>query len=371
MEPPHAAENTCFYYHPRRNKLLVRLRRWPNALLESASASGSGYGRDFGMNKDAVRINQIDLPAVFPSIRLLESLRAACSIPCLMAAAIVYAGFQVDLDASFNGESLDLTTTLAPFVSTTIAKWIFNIEAIFVFGSTRGLAVVATLALRMLCVGFGVVGIARCAALLVSRNERSGILRTGRFIAGCWKPVVVSTSLTIAIGLMVLLFFRTVGHLSKWISPEADVASLSNIVFWLCSLGTLIGIYVVLTGWLLGLSAIAVDRVDGPEALSRGISYVLSRFRRTFCILIIITMISKLAGYITWWCMTLAGSVGLRSISQNSAPHVDSLAAFAAYRGWGVECIQLSTFCSGLAIAYLILRQMIDNLDHLEISDQM
>ena len=322
------------------------------------------------MNKDAVRINQIDLPTVFPSVRLLESLRAACSIPCLMAAAIIYAGFQVDVDASFNNESLDLTATLSPFVSTTLAKWMLNIEAIFVYGSTRGLAVVATLVLRMLCLGFGIVGIARCAALLVSRNERSGVMRIGRFIAGCWKPVVVSTSLMMAIGLIGLLFFRTVGHLSQWISPEPSVASLLNIVFWLCSLGTLIGIYVLLTGWLLGLSAIAVDRVDGAEALSRGISYVLSRFRRTFCILIIITLISKLAEYITWWSMTLAGSVGLRSISQNSTPHVDSLRGFTTYRGWGVECVQLSTFCCGLAIAYLILRQMVDNVDHREISDQ-
>ncbi len=322
------------------------------------------------MNKDAVRVNQIDLPTVFPTVRLLESLRAACSIPCLIAAAIVYAGFHVDLDASFNSESLDLTATLSPFTSATIAKWIFNIEAIFVYGSTRGLALVATLVLRMLCLGFSAVGIARCAALLVSKNERSGVLRTGRFIAGCWKPVVVSTSLTMAIGLIGLLFFRTVGHLSQWISPEPAVASLSNIVFWLCSLGTLIGIYVVLTGWLLGLSAIAVDRVDGAEALSRGISYVLSRFRRTFCILIIITLISKLAGYITWWSMTLAGSVGLKSISRNSAPHVDSLLGFTAYRGWGVECVQFSAFCCGLAIAYLILRQLIDNVDHREIVDQ-
>ena len=57
------------------------------------------------MNKDAVRVNQIDLPAVFPSIRLLESLRAAWSIPCLMAAALVYAGFKVDFGEAFENES--------------------------------------------------------------------------------------------------------------------------------------------------------------------------------------------------------------------------------------------------------------------------
>ena len=321
------------------------------------------------MIKDAVRVSQIHLPTVFPSVLLLESLRAACSVSCLLAAAIVYAGFQIDLRGSFNNESLDLTAALSPFIPATLAKWIFSIEAIFVYGTTCGLPMIATLVLHMLCLGFGAVGISRSTALLISRNERSGILRTGRFMAGCWKSVVVSTSLTFAIGLMGLLCFRTVGQLSKWVSPEPSVASVSNIIFWLCSFGTLIGLYVVLTGWLLGLSAIAIDGVDGAEALSRGISYVLSRFRRTFCILIFITLISKLAGYITWWSMTLAGSVGVRSISANSAPHVDSLAGFTAYRGWGVECVQFSTFCCGLAIATLILRQIIDNVDLREISD--
>ena len=322
------------------------------------------------MNKDAVRVNQIDLPTVFPSVRLLETLRAAWSIPCLMAAALVYAGFQVDLGASIENESPYLTATLTPLFSETLVQGIFNIEAIFVYGSTRGLAVVATLAFRMLCLGFGIVGIARFTALLVNRHERSGILRTVRFIVGSWRPVVVSTSLTMAIGLMGLLFFRVVGHLSAWISPESDVVSLPNIVFWLCSLGTLIGLYVVLTGWMLGLSAIAVDRVDGAEALSRGISYVLSRFRRTSCFLIIIGLIANIAALITSWAATVSGNVALRSIRQGLQESPPLSGGFDSFRMGLIECVRLSTFCCGVAIVYLILRQMIDNVDHREISDQ-
>jgi hypothetical protein len=322
------------------------------------------------MNKDAVRVNQIDLPAVFPSVRLLESLRAAWAIPCLIAAAFVYAGFQIDLGASFSNESLDLAATLSPLISATMAKWIFNIEAIFVHGSTRGLTLVATLFVRMLCLGFAAVGIARFAALSVSRHERSGLLGTVRFIAGSWRPVVVSTSLTMAIGLMGLLFFRVVGHLSAWISPESDVVSLPNIVFWLCSLGTLIGLYVLLTGWLFGLSAIAVDRVDGAEALSRGISYVLSRFRRTSCFLIFIALIANVAGQVTSWAVTASGSIARRSISDSSQVSPPLSGGFDSFRTCLVECVQLSTFCCGLALAYLILRQMIDNVDLREISDQ-
>jgi hypothetical protein len=43
---------------------------------------------------------------------------------------------------------------------------------------------------------------------------------------------------------------------------------------------------------------------------------------------------------------------------------------FDSFRTCLVECVQLSTFCCGLALAYLILRQMIDNVDLREISDQ-
>ena len=322
------------------------------------------------MNKDAVRINQIDLPAVFPSVRLLESLRAAWSISCLISAAFVYAGFQVDLGASFNNESLDLTATLLPFISATIAKWIVNIEAIFVYGSSRGLAVIAALFVRMLCLGFAAVGIARFAALLVNRHERSGILRTFRFMAGRWKPVIVSTCLTMGIGLIALLFFRIVGYFSTWGSQGPDAASALNIVYWMYTLGTLIALYVLLTGWLLGLSAIAVDRVDGAEALSRGISYVLSRFRRTSCYLIIIGLIANIAGQVTSWAVIVSGSIALRSISEVPQASPPLSGGFDSFRTGLIECVQLSAFCCGLALAYLILRQMIDNVDHREISDQ-
>lgn len=320
------------------------------------------------MNKDAVRVNQIDLPAVFPSVRLLESLRAACSIPSLIVAFIVYAGFQVDLDASFKNESLDLSATVSPFVSATIAKWIFNIEAIFVYGSTRGLAVVATLVLRMFCLGFGAVGIARFAALLVNRHERSGILRTVRFMAGSWKPVVVSTCLTMAIGLIAFLLFRIAGYLSTWGSQGPDIATVLNIAYWLYSLGTLIALYTLLTGWLIGLSAIAVDCVDGAEALSRGISYVLSRFRRTSCFLILIGLIANIAGQVTSWAVAVSGSSARRSISQSSQVLPPLSEGFESFRTCLVECVQLSTFCCGLALAYLILRQIIDSVDLREIS---
>ena len=143
-----------------------------------------------------------------------------------------------------------------------------------------------------------------------------------------------------------------------------------NIVFWLYSLLTIVGLYIVLAGWLLGLSAIAIDCVDGAEALSRGISFVLSRFRRTSCFLILIGLLANVAGKITAVCVTVSGSVALRSISKS--PQVPPMVSegFASFRTGLAECVHLSAFCCGLAIAYLILRQMIDNVDLREISDQ-
>jgi hypothetical protein len=322
------------------------------------------------MNKDAVRVGQIDLPAVFPSVRLLESLRAAWSIPCLIVAFLFYAGFQLNTHENFENESPDLTSAVSTFGSATLAQWVFSIEVILVYGMTRGFAVLGLLVLRMLFLGFAAVGIARFTALLVNRHERSGVLQILRFMAGCWKPIVVSTFLTIAIVLLGVLCFRFAGYLPTWSSRGPNHADALNIVFWLYSLLTLVGLYVVLAGWLLGLSAIAIDGDDGAEALSRGISFVLSRFRRTSCFLILIGLLASVAGKITAVCLTESGRVALRSISKS--PQIPPMVSegVASFQTGLTECVHLSAFCCGLAIAYLILRQVIDNVDFREISDQ-
>lgn len=322
------------------------------------------------MNKDAVRVNQIDLPMVFPSLRLLESLRASWAIPCLLAAVFVYAGFQINLGTSLNSESLDLTSAVSAFIPSTLAHWVLNIEVVLVYGMTRGVAVIGVLLLRMLFLGFAAVGIARFTALLINRNERSGGLRILRFVAGCWKPILVSTTLTMAIVLLGVLCFQIAGYLPTWSSGGPNAADTLNIVFWLYSLVTLVGLSIVLTGWLLGLSAIAIDCVDGAEALSRGISYVLSRFRRTFCFLIVIGVLANIAGKIAALCATVSGGIALRSLNKSSQIPPMMSEGFVAFRTALTECVSLSTFCCGLALAYMILRQVIDNVELREISDQ-
>jgi hypothetical protein len=322
------------------------------------------------MNKDAVRINQIDLPMAFPSVRLLESLRGAWSIPCLMAAVFAFAGSRIHSGTSSNGDSLELTSAVSPFVPSAIEQIILNAETLAVFGSSRGPAASLSLIIHMFCVGFGAVGISRFIALVVNRQERSGVLRTAIFCFSCWKPILVSTSLASVIGLMGLLVFRAAGKVTVWFSGVSGAASIPNIAFWLSSLMLWIVLFVLLAGWLLGLSAMAIDRVDGAEALSRGISYVLSRFRRTVSFAIIIGVIAKLVGLATWMCVTTTGKMAFRSISENPNSPPELSAGFESFRMWVVEAVQFSTVCCGLAIAYLILRQVIDNVDFREIYDQ-
>ena len=322
------------------------------------------------MNKDAVRVNQVDLPTAFPSVRLLEASRAMWSIPCLLAAALVYWGGQINFRMSLEEETLDLTSAVSPFLPSVLGQIVSNSESIAVEGFRRGLPSVISLIVHVLCLGFGAVGIARFTALMISRNERFGVLRTVRFCAVCWKSILASTALATCIGVAGLLFFRVAGQVASWCSGVSGVASVPNIIFWLSSLMLLIGFYVLSIGWLLGISAIAIDRVDGAEALSRGISYVLSRFRRTSCFLIIIGLIAKLGGLITWWGVTLSGKIALRSVSENAPEATRLSAGFESFRTCFVEAAQLSAVCCGLAIAYLVLRQVVDNVDVRELSDQ-
>lgn len=320
------------------------------------------------MNKDAVRVNQIDLPTVFPSMRLLEALRVGWSIPCLFAAAVVFAGFQMDFGTSFKDGPLDVTTAVSPIVPMTIAKGIHSVEVCVVHGSNSGLIEFVLLFIRMAFFAFGAVAIARCTVQVVNRNERSGVIRLFQYCGKSWKPIVISTLLAAAIGLLGLFCFRVVGRMVLWSSGSSGEVSVPNIFFWLCSFVYLIGLYILMAGWLLGLSAIAIDGVDGAEALSRGISYVLSRFRRTTCFLIIIHLIAKLSGHVTWWSVTLSGKLAFRSISESPQTQPHFSAGFDSFRFFIVECIHLSSVCCGLAIAYLILRQLIDNVDMREIS---
>lgn len=322
------------------------------------------------MNKDAVRVNQVDLPTVFPSIRLFESSRAAWSIPCLIAAALVYWGCRIEFGMSLEEKTLDLTSAVSPFLPSVLGQIVSNTEMIAVEGFRRGLPTFMSLIVHLLCLGFGAVGIARFTALIINRNERCGVLRIARFCAGCWKSILVSTALAIGIGLAGLLFFRVTGLVARWYSGGSGDASVPNIIFWLASSLLLIGLYVLSIGWLLGISAIAIDRVDGAEALSRGLSYVLSRFRRTSSFLIVIGLIAKLAAIITWWGVTLSGKIALSSISEKPPGATAISAGFESFRTCSVESVQLSAVCCGVAIAYLILRQVIDNVDFREISDQ-
>ncbi|MFO1003348.1 MAG: hypothetical protein U0936_23690 [Planctomycetaceae bacterium] len=89
--------------------------------------------------------------------------------------------------------------------------------------------------------------------------------------------------LVIAIGLMRAYCLPNCRTAVEMVFSEPSVASPCRaIIFWYCSFGTLIGLCVLLTGWLLGLSAVAIRLyVDGAESLSRGVDYVLI-VRRTF-----------------------------------------------------------------------------------------
>ena len=81
-------------------------------------------------------------------------------------------------------------------------------------------------------------------------------------------------------------------------------------------------------------------------------------------------MIAKLVGLATWMCVTTTGKMALRSINENPKSPPELSAGFESFRMGVVEAVQFSTVCCGLAIAYLLLRQVIDNVDFREISDQ-
>lgn len=318
------------------------------------------------MNKDAVRVDQIDLPTVFPTLRLLDSLRVAWSMTCLIAAALVSAGFQIQRPTTVQKNPLGLVSILLEMLPTIPSQLTAHLTTLAI--SDGGLRMWITLMIRLTCIGFCATAIARCTAMTVTRNERLGVIATARCGLQRWKPIIVSTSLVLTIGFMIWASFRLVGLISLWVSGSAETALVPGIGLWIYSTLMLIAAAVLLTGWLIGLSAIAVDDVDGAEALSRGISYVLSRFRRTISYAILILLLAELAGRVTRMSLTFSAEIAFRSISTTAELTSKTPPWFEGVRAFGVDCVELSVICCGLAIVYLILRRVVDNVELREIA---
>ena len=326
------------------------------------------FFRNESMNDDGVRVNRIEFRAAMPSLRLLDAVSLAFSVQCLIPAVL---GLLTCLAADkliFSAPGFEAGPR-GPFARTVpfpLWQMISDVHFIAVHGFTAGLTPFARLPLYSLLMGLTGVAISRAAGLKFCADRRNGAVRSMRHAARSLRAIIVASFLagllcTVTLGMFWLCLTITQSALGL-----DRIQSLASVSAWLAALLLIATAGVCSTGWLISLAAMGVDSCEGAESLSRGISYVLSRFRRAIVYALVMLVMTGCLAEVAWFLVTMAGTLVAQSLP-NSASEIgiDSL-AFIQCRHFLVESWKLSLFFSSITICYVLLRRVEDGVDMTE-----
>ena len=308
------------------------------------------------MNEDGVRVTRIDWARAIPSLRLCEGVSYAISVRALVPAMLFLWSantplFRRLMESNF---SLDLVhrkssiTEAAPQMSSLIQTMILNLQLIAIGDSLQALNPLISLATWMLMFGFCAIPVMRFAGTRFCSGTGEGLLRGITVSFHRWKAILISSILCwILLGLLCLAF-----RASRWIGDEisAGLTALTALIY-------IVGVFALAIGWVLSLAAIAIDRCDGSEALSRGISYVLSRWQRVVIYAVAVYALITLCQSLFWWLVKttmLLFPLMSESVNANTFSVVD-------------EVFRLSLLLCTAAIAYVLLRHVEDGVSLREI----
>ena len=319
------------------------------------------------MNEDGVRVTRIDWLTAIPSLRLLEAIRLGVSlrvfVPVLLLMFLAWGPTQLlgeksDQMRGRNPERglLNVSDCELPEYLDVINE---SLSLVATGNASQSSSGAAALGLWMLMLGFCGVAAIRSAGCRFCTGTACGMSASLRFSVESGKAILVSALLS-----WILLGFLCVAlRILSWAGTTTHVSITA-----IASLMYIVGCAVLGIGWLLALAAIAIDRCDGAEALSRGISYVLSRWLRVvfyaigFCVIL---MVCDLA--VRW----LADHAYALASSRygNPDPLIRDefrIAVWSTLDRFG-ELIRLSIFLCEIAIAYVLLRNVEDGVSLREI----
>ena len=319
------------------------------------------------MNEDGVRVTRIDWLAAIPSLRLFEAIRLAISprvfVPVLLLMLFAWGTSQF-LSVKFNelraAKPAQSLANLSEFELPEYQNIINESLTLVATGSALQSASSAVkLSLWMLMLGFCGVAAMRSAGCRFCTGTGTGLIASIRFSLESWKAILISALLSwILLGLLcaafrILYWGGTVTHIGM-----TAMASLMYVV----------GCVVLGIGWLLSLAAIAIDRCDGAEALSRGISYVLSRWLRVLVYTTVLCFIMVIFNLATRWLADQVHELALTAYG-NPVPlrrGEFGISVRPTLDGF-VEMLRLSIFLCEIAIAYVLLRNVEDGVSLREI----
>ncbi len=310
------------------------------------------------MNEDGVRVTRIDWLTAVPSLRLCEAVRCAVSPRALFPAALFAylfccsaSPFRPWFASRFETDSSGSLTGLSRSVFE-MPHFLFSFTAnVRLFGSgqlPKSFESFISLAAIMLVFGFCAIPVMRFVGCRICSASSCGLLAGVKLSLQSWKAILTSSIL----GLMLLTLLCFTFRASRWIGGITfeSITSLTVLLY-------IAGCLVLSSGWLLSLAAIAIDRCDGAEALSRGISYVLSRWQRVVIYTVAGFVLIEICNAVFWWLALIASPL---STVAGTNPNAELFKQFA-------EVLRISMFFCEIAIAYVLLRNVEDGVSLREI----
>ncbi len=318
------------------------------------------------MNDDAVRVRQINWRTAVPSLRLFEIFPLALSVQCLLPAFIgtVALAAVTQGSAAWPGPLQELAGSIAlPLPVVRIAD---DAKQLLIHGTRAGMAPLARLLLSLLVLGVSGIAVSRAAGIRFCRDSRTGAIRSVWHSLKSWSSMLTSTAGLLGLCLAALVFYRLLTTTMLVVCGPSGLCAWLSVTLWLTTMGILLAMGIISVGWLLSLACIGVDACDGPESLSRGISYVLSRFWMSGCYALILMIFLWLAGQIMSSVVSHAIELAQQAAATRSPSSDDSATLIGWFRALLVETVKLSIFFSGVTIAYVLLRHFEDNVDFSE-----
>jgi hypothetical protein len=316
------------------------------------------------MNEDGVRVTRIDWLTAIPSLRLCEAVRCAISPRALIPAALfvyLYFGSAAIFRPWFESSS---PTPAAGGLSNLGTSTIETPRLLRSLGSNmqlfgRGpmpklIESYISLGAMMLVFGFSAIPVMRSVGCRICLSSSSGLLSGVKLSVQSWKEILLSTLLSLILLAVFIVTFRT----SRWIGSVTfeSIESLAALFF-------VIACFVLSGGWFLSLAAIAIDRCDGAEALSRGISYMLSRWQRVIVYTVAGLVLIEITNIVFWWLASAASPLIILAPVTNASPSASPTDTFHHY----AHVLRLSVFLCEIAIAYVLLRNVEDGVSLREI----
>ena len=319
------------------------------------------------MNEDGVRVTRIDWLTAIPSLRLLEAFRLGVSlcvlVPVLLLMFLAWGSTQLlgEKSDQLRGRNpgrglLNVSDFQLPEYLDVINE---SLALVATGNASQTSSGAASLGLWMLMLGFCGVAAIRSAGCRFCKGTACGMSASLRFSLESWKAILVSA----------LLSWVLLGFLSMAMRIVFWAGTTTNV--WIMAMAPLmyvVGCAVLGSGWLLSLAAIGIDRCDGAEALSRGISYVLSRWLRVVFYSIVFCVILMVCDPAVRWLADQACTLA-SSLYRNPDPLIQDEFRISVRSTLGRfgELIRLSIFLCEIAIAYVLLRNVEDGVSLREI----